>query len=49
MRVYVLIDARLSRGEHTDLVPELRRLAARQPFDERTQAQLVLALYRADR
>lgn len=44
-----LVDAQLSLGEHTELVPELRRLAAEQPFDEHVQAQLVLALYRAGR
>ena len=44
-----LLDARLAFGEHEDLLAELRQLAGRHPFDERVQAQLVLALYRAGR
>lgn len=44
-----LIDARLALGEHRQLLPELRRLAALHPFDEQLQGQLVLALYRAGR
>jgi DNA-binding SARP family transcriptional activator len=44
-----LADARLALGEHADLVPELQELAARHPYDEKIQAQLVLALYRTGR
>ncbi|WP_158647618.1 BTAD domain-containing putative transcriptional regulator [Actinoplanes sp. ATCC 53533] len=44
-----LIDARLTLGEHTAVLPELGQVAAQRPFDEQVQAQLVLALYRAGR
>jgi DNA-binding SARP family transcriptional activator/tetratricopeptide (TPR) repeat protein len=44
-----LIEVRLSLGEHAQLVPELRLLAAQHPVDEQVQAQLVLALYRTGR
>jgi DNA-binding SARP family transcriptional activator/tetratricopeptide (TPR) repeat protein len=44
-----LADARLDLGEHAELLPELERLAAERPYDERTHRQLILALYRAGR
>lgn len=44
-----LIEARLALGEHAQVVPELRLLAAQHPYDEQVQAQLVLALYRTGR
>ncbi|GAA2636716.1 BTAD domain-containing putative transcriptional regulator [Paractinoplanes durhamensis] len=44
-----LIEARLALGEHAGLLPELRQLAEEHPFDESTQGQLVLALYRSGR
>jgi DNA-binding SARP family transcriptional activator len=44
-----LAEARLALGEHAALVPELQELAARHPYDEQIQAQLVLALYRTGR
>jgi DNA-binding SARP family transcriptional activator/tetratricopeptide (TPR) repeat protein len=44
-----LFDARLDAGEHEQVLPELRRLAAGQPFDERLHRQLTMALYRTGR
>jgi len=44
-----LVEARLALGEHADLLPELRQLAAEHPFDEQAQGRLVLALYRSGR
>ena len=44
-----LVDARLTLGEHAELVPELRRLTERYPFDEHIHGQLILALYRCGR
>ncbi|MCR6489104.1 tetratricopeptide repeat protein [Amycolatopsis sp. OK19-0408] len=44
-----LIDARLERGAHRDLLPELTSLAAARPWDERVAGQLMLALYRSGR
>ncbi|SDZ50880.1 DNA-binding transcriptional activator of the SARP family [Asanoa ishikariensis] len=46
---YALIEARLVLGEHAELVPELARLTAEQPYHENVHAQLMLALYRAGR
>lgn len=43
------IDVDLERGAAGELVPELERLAAQHPFEERVWGQLMLALYRADR
>ncbi|MGN6870178.1 MAG: BTAD domain-containing putative transcriptional regulator [Solirubrobacteraceae bacterium] len=43
------IDADLRHGAAGELVPELERLAAEQPFEERVWGQLMLALYRAGR
>jgi DNA-binding SARP family transcriptional activator len=44
-----LIEARLTLGEHAELLPELEALAAQHPFNERLRGQLMLALYRAGR
>ena len=44
-----LVDARLARGEHAALLPELEEMSRRHPFHEQTHAQLILALYRAGR
>ncbi|MFC0003011.1 AfsR/SARP family transcriptional regulator [Micromonospora siamensis] len=41
-----LTDARLSVGQHGQLLPELRRHLAAHPLRERAWAQLMLALYR---
>jgi DNA-binding SARP family transcriptional activator len=43
------IDALLAAGSDAELVPELEELVAAQPFRERFQAQLMLALYRSGR
>jgi DNA-binding SARP family transcriptional activator/predicted ATPase len=43
------IDAMLAIGDHAELVPELAGLVATEPFRERLQAQLMLALYRSGR
>ena len=43
------IDARLAAGSGSELVGELERLVAAQPFRERLRGQLMLALYRAGR
>jgi predicted ATPase/DNA-binding SARP family transcriptional activator len=42
-------EAELALGDHTRVLTELTRLAAEQPLRERIHAQLMLALYRADR
>jgi predicted ATPase/DNA-binding SARP family transcriptional activator len=47
--VDLLHDAELALGRHDDLVPELERLIAAEPFRERLRAQHVLALYRSGR
>jgi DNA-binding SARP family transcriptional activator len=44
-----LYQARLTAGEHGQLIPDLEQLAAGQPLDEGIQAQLMLALYRSGR
>jgi DNA-binding SARP family transcriptional activator len=44
-----LYQARLTAGEHGQLIPGLEQLAAGQPLDEQIQAQLMLALYRSGR
>jgi DNA-binding SARP family transcriptional activator len=44
-----LAEARLSVGEHAQLVPGLERLVRQHPFDEQLHAQLMLALYRDGR
>jgi DNA-binding SARP family transcriptional activator len=43
------IDARLALGGHTEVIGQLEALIAEHPFRERLRAQLMLALYRADR
>lgn len=43
------MDVRLRLGEHGQLTPELTVLAEQNPLDERTTAQLMLALYRCGR
>jgi hypothetical protein len=43
------IDAELGDGGAGELLPELERLAAEHPFEERVWRQLMLALYRAGR
>ena len=43
------IESELRRGRHEDVVPELERLIAENPFREDLRAQLMLALYRAGR
>ena len=45
----VLNDAELALGRHDQLLPELERLVAEEPYRERFRAQQVLALYRAGR
>src|SRR5829696_4828205 len=43
------IDAQLALGGHTEVIGQLEALIAEHPFRERLHAQLMLALYRADR
>jgi len=43
----ILIETRLALGEHTQLLPELDRLARNHPYDEQIHGQLILALYRS--
>ena len=43
------IDADLERGRHREVVGELERLVAEQPFREELWARLMLALYRSGR
>ena len=43
------IDAKLALGRHTEVIAELERLVDEHPYRERLRAQLMLALYRADR
>ncbi|WP_221326828.1 BTAD domain-containing putative transcriptional regulator [Actinoplanes sp. L3-i22] len=47
--VRALLDARLARGEHAAVVPELTELIRHQPHHEHLHGQLMLALYRAGR
>ncbi|HUA03230.1 MAG TPA: BTAD domain-containing putative transcriptional regulator [Solirubrobacteraceae bacterium] len=47
--ILMRIDADLERGAAAELVPELERLAAEHPFEERVSIQLMLALHRAGR
>ena len=44
-----LCQARLTAGEHEQLIPDLEQMAAGQPLDEQIQGQLMLALYRSGR
>lgn len=43
------IEADMALGAHSDVIPELERLAAAHPTREGVRAQLMLALYRAGR
>ena len=45
----LLHDAQLALGRHDELVPELERLIAAEPYRERFRAQHALALYRSGR
>jgi predicted ATPase/DNA-binding SARP family transcriptional activator len=47
--IELLHDAELALGRHDELVPELERLIAAEPYRERFRAQHALALYRAGR
>ena len=44
-----LIEAKLALGRHAEVVGQLESLIDEQPYRERLRAQLMLALYRADR
>lgn len=44
-----LVEARLARGEHADVVGELRATTASHPLRERPYGQLMVALYRCGR
>ncbi|HET8823198.1 MAG TPA: BTAD domain-containing putative transcriptional regulator, partial [Thermoleophilaceae bacterium] len=44
-----LVEAKLALGRHADVIGELERLVDAHPYRERLRAQLMLALYRADR
>ena len=44
-----LIEAKLALGRHVEVVGQLEALIEEHPFRERLRAQLMLALYRADR
>jgi predicted ATPase/DNA-binding SARP family transcriptional activator len=43
------LDGELQQGRHTEAIPQLERLTREHPHRERPHAQLMLALYRADR
>jgi DNA-binding SARP family transcriptional activator/streptogramin lyase len=43
------IEAELELGRHEEVVPELEKLVAAHPLDERLRAQLMLALYQSGR
>ncbi len=47
--IELLHDAELALGRHDELVPELERLIATEPYRERFREQHALALYRAGR
>jgi DNA-binding SARP family transcriptional activator len=47
--IELLNEAELSLGRHAELLPELERLIAAEPYRERFRAQHVLALYRSGR
>ena len=44
-----LTEARLTVGDHAQLVPELQHLAEQHPYDEEVHRQLMLALHRTGR
>ncbi len=43
------IEAELVLGRHVEVVPELEKIVAREPYRERPRGQLMLALYRSGR
>src|SRR5262245_34634100 len=43
------VEADLTLGRHSELIPELEALVVSEPLRERFRAQLMLALYRSDR
>jgi predicted ATPase/class 3 adenylate cyclase len=45
----LLIEAKLALGRHAEVIGELEGLIEQHPYRERLRAQLMLALYRADR
>jgi DNA-binding SARP family transcriptional activator len=47
--MHALLAARLDRGEHEQVLPELSRLADEHPYDEQFCRQLMVALYRSSR
>jgi DNA-binding SARP family transcriptional activator len=47
--LHALFEARLDRGEHQELLPELYRMADEYRYDEQFCRQLMLALYRSGR
>ena len=47
--IELLHDAELALGRHDELVPELERLVAAEPYRERLRVQHALALYRSGR
>jgi DNA-binding SARP family transcriptional activator/streptogramin lyase len=52
LRLHLLkrrIEAALELGRHEEVVPELEKLVAAHPLDERLRAQLMLALYQSGR
>ena len=52
LRLHLLkrrIGAELELGRHEEIVPELEKLVAAHPLDERLRAQLMLALYQSGR
>ena len=44
-----LVDAKLALGRHGEVIGQLERLVEEHPYRERLRAQLMVALYRADR
>ena len=44
-----LVDAKLALGRHGEVIGPLERMVEEHPYRERLRAQLMLALYRADR
>jgi DNA-binding SARP family transcriptional activator/tetratricopeptide (TPR) repeat protein len=47
--VAAVVEARLTLGEHADLITELTELSRQQPHQEQLHGQLMLALYRTGR
>src|SRR5215213_347581 len=44
-----VIEAQLARGRHGEVIGQLEQLVEEHPYREALRAQLMLALYRADR